>query len=133
MAKRSSSSASRRVSRRRSSRSPSRMFSLKRLNLKSLNLKGAGWCTPTIMVAVLGLLSVVALLIQLGTNKKKEKNENIGISLVSHIFWTLLVGAVLFVLCSSGKQRAAWWVFGVLYIVPIAIMFITLGVHLVEK
>ncbi len=95
--------------------------------MKMLNLKKAGWCTPTILVVTLGLLTAIALVVQLITNRDKTKMKALVASLISHILWTGLVGYLLFWLCGRGKLDAAWWIFGILYILPVALMFILLA------
>ena len=73
------------------------------------NLKNPGWCTPTILVGVIGLLGIIALSVQLLMNKDKSKDTGLLISLVSKVLWTVGIGALLYWLCSNGRFKAAWW------------------------
>ena len=91
------------------------------------NIKDPGWCTPTILVGILGLLGIIALSVQLGTNKDKTKNQGLIIALVTKILWTMVIVGLLFCLCSNGKLEAAWWIFGIFYILPVALLFFALS------
>ncbi len=91
------------------------------------DLRQQGWCTPTILVGVLGLLAVIALSVQLATNKDKTKTNGLVTSLLVKLLWTMGVGALLFWMCSRGRVNAAWWTFGLLYLVPMALLFIALA------
>ena len=92
-----------------------------------LDIKQAGWCTPTILVVVLGLLGVIALSVQLATNKDKTKTNGLVTSLIIKFLWTIGIGGLLFWMCSAGKLEAAWWTFGLLYLLPIALLFVALA------
>lgn len=90
------------------------------------NISNPGWCTPTIIVVVLGLLVVISLIIGLIFNVKREDVNRLLISLVATLFWTIVLALILFYLCANGKTQAAWWVFGLVYLLPLAIgLFLT--------
>lgn len=104
--------------------------------MEFLNLQKAGWCTPTLIVAILGLLSIVVMTIQLIMYKpkqgEKDKRRSIIMAIVWKLVWTLGIGAILFYLCANKKIEAAWWIFGILYILPVALMFLLLAIELTK-
>ena len=95
-----------------------------------IDLKNPGWCTPTLLVVIFGVLVTLALLIQLVTYKPTRLGENgrqaILISILTKVAWTILIAGILYWLCRNGRLEAAWWVFGILYILPVALMLVLL-------
>lgn len=92
-----------------------------------IDLSRQGWCTPTLIVTVLGLLSIVTLSVQTALEKDKKNYKKLLTAVLSKLIWTILIAGILFYLCSNGKIEAAWWIFGILYILPVAIMFVALA------
>jgi Na+/phosphate symporter len=90
------------------------------------DIKKLGWCTPTLLTAILGTMSVVILLSQLAANKNPKKTKAIASHLVFHMIWTIFMVFLMFWLCENGKLEASWWIFGIFYILPCAIAFIYL-------
>lgn len=84
-------------------------------------LQNAGWCTPTIVTITVGLLVVIALVIALIINPKRSMTNSILISLIATLFWTIVLTLILFYLCANGKGEASWWVFSLVYLLPLAI------------
>lgn len=97
------------------------------------SLAHPGWCTPTILVVVFGVLAIISLAIQLAMNKDPSKFNALLGGLIFNIIWTIAMGALLFWLCQNGKIVAAWWIFGLLYLLPIVIVFLAiLGAFIVQ-
>jgi hypothetical protein len=99
------------------------------------SLKHAGWCTPTVIVTVLGALVCLVLLVQLITGKSDDgqSRKEIAMSLVSHAVVFALVAGLMFYLCAAGKCTAAWWLFGLFYLLPLAIMIVLLMISAWKK
>lgn len=96
-------------------------------------LDNPGWCTPTIVVIVVGLLVVIALIIALIFNTKREMTNSLLISLVATLFWTIVLALILFFLCANGKLSSAWWVFALVYLLPLAIAIIVAFVTAIKN
>lgn len=91
------------------------------------DLDKKGWCTPTILTAFIGLLGVIVLASQAITDKEREERRAKIIAMLSKLAWTVIMVALLYWLCSKGKTEASWWIFGLLYLLPIVAMFIILA------
>lgn len=90
------------------------------------NLQKAGWCTPTVLAAIIAVITIFGMLLQILNKKhqsKKKEKDMILVFLVA-IFLKLAVIALLFYLCTQRQVMAAWYVFGFLYILPILALFI---------
>lgn len=86
-----------------------------------------GWCTPTILTAFIGLLGVIVLASQAMTDKEQKDRRTKVIAMLSKLAWTVIIVALLYWLCANGKVQASWWIFGLLYLLPIVAMFIILA------
>lgn len=87
--------------------------------LPKIDLKAAGWCTPTILTAVIGIWAIIVMTVQLLSNKDKTKTRGLLASLLVKMLWTLAVVSGLYWLCDQGRTQAAWWIFGFMYILPV--------------
>ena len=83
-----------------------------------------GWCTPTILVTIIGFLSVGAMSVSVLSNKDDMKRKGLATTWLINLLWTLIVISLMHWLCHNGKESAAWWVFGLMYLVPVALLFI---------
>lgn len=92
-----------------------------------IDLSQQGWCTPTILTAFIGVLGLIVLASQAVTDKEAKDRRAKIIALLTKAIWTILLVALLYWLCQNGKGQAAWWIFGFLYLLPVAIMFIVLA------
>jgi cytochrome bd-type quinol oxidase subunit 2 len=94
--------------------------------LDLFDLSKKGFCTPTILVSLLALVMGIALLVKLVRAKDMEERKRMSMASGSHLLWTILVAWVMFYLCSHGKREAAWWLFGLLYLLPVVAMVLVL-------
>lgn len=101
--------------------------------MKFINLSDAGWCTPTILVAILGIIAIVTLCVQLATEKNDTTRKEIIWAIVSALIITLVMGFVMFYLCSQGKIEAAKWLFYILYLIPLAFVFVTMAGVMIKQ
>jgi hypothetical protein len=91
-----------------------------------IDLSQKGWCTPTILTAFIGVLGLIVLLSQIIGDKVQKTRRAKFIAFIVKALWTIALVGLLYWLCNNGKGQAAWWIFGFLYLVPVAIMFIVL-------
>lgn len=82
-----------------------------------------GWCTPTLLTAILGTMAIVVLAGQTISNKNPKKTKALVASLMYHAIWTLFMVALMFWLCENGKSQTSWWIFGIFYILPFTLVF----------
>ena len=92
-------------------------------DLDLFNLDKPGWCTPTILVTVVGVLSILLMTAQLIRNRDQSKLSGLVSAWVLNLVWTLLIIAFMFWMCSRGKVDVSWWAFGLLYLVPLSLFY----------
>ena len=92
------------------------------------DLSKAGYCTPVVVSIVLSSLVLLVLLIQLIMNKdSKRSRKELSVALLMHALWAALIIGVMFYLCANGKVMASSILFGIFYLMPIAVFFIVMA------
>ena len=97
------------------------------------NINNAGFCTPTILAAFIGVIGTFTLAWQAMTEKDKDKRRAELIALLTKAFWTVIMIALLYWLCSKGKVEASWWIFGLVYLMTMIVMFAILFALILKR
>lgn len=84
------------------------------------DLKKAGWCDPALIILIVGILVCGVLLLQLLLNRDKKKTrKELLISLIGHMCWFLITGALVFYMCSQGRSSMGYWILFIFYGLPV--------------
>lgn len=92
-----------------------------------------GWCTPSILAAIIGIMGIAVFTYHAMMNKDPKQRRANFIAVLVKAAWTIIAVSVLFWLCTNDKKMSAWFVFGLFYLLPIAMMFIVMTAWMIQR